>query len=57
MKKQQFLEFWKNIENKDTQYRAFYLICSDKNKKFIIDPKKKDVEIIGKVIRAIKNFE
>lgn len=30
---------------------------SDKNKKFIIDPKKKDVEIIGKVIRAIKNFE
>lgn len=35
MKKQQFLEFWKNIENKDTQYRAFYLICSDKNKKFI----------------------
>lgn len=28
----------------------------DDDKRFIIDPKRKDVEIIGKVVRAIKNF-
>ena len=34
IKKMEFMELWRELENKDVQYRAFYLLSTDKRKKF-----------------------